>query len=1456
VSAIFISHSSRDASVSKEVMDRLFAQGHRSVFLDFDPAAGIPAGRDWEQELYRRLRACQAVIVLCSEHSMASHWCFAEITHAKALGKQVFPVKVEACEIDPVLTSRQILDLTADREEAYDRLWRGLKAAGLDPADAFDWDGSRPPYPGLLAFQEEDAGIFFGREREIHDGLQQLRRLQRFGDARMLLVLGASGSGKSSLVRAGLLPRLRRSAEGWIVLDPFRPGDDPFRELAGVLAHALRQAGRPCPWQDLHARLRGAPGSASAHPGGHAAAAPRESPPAGDSPDADRALATALETLEAALRERDDPEAARYLHRLRGLLGRPEPGPGAAAAGALEPAAVPPEAAGEAGPLLALLADLRLGARRPGAQVLLTVDQLEELFAQPEDHPANAFLGLLRAALDAPGGPVVLLATMRSDYLGELQRAPELLGLRFETLSLGPMAPEGVAQIVEQPARAAGIDLEPGLTEALVEDARGEETLPLLAFTLRELWERHGDDGRLTVAKYRDSLGGLSGSVARAADGVVGDGALSPEAEGDLRRAFLQMVRVGEEGGYARHPARWRDLPPGVHGLLERFVQARLLVSRDEGGERVVEVAHEALFRSWERLRGWLDEDREFLLWRRRLRTALAQWRETGRDEGALLRGVALAEAERWLAERPEGLEEERPFIEESAERERREAAAKRRLRRRILAASLGAAAVCLALAAVAYREYLEARHRALEQQAALVAKTAYDLRDPLLGALLVLESAEILDGDEPVGGAAAARINAGWPIASSILRGHGDAVSTVAFSPDDRWILTASEDGTARVWQSDGTGEPVVLAGHEGELTAAAFSPDGSRVVTASRDGTARVWPADGAGEPVVLDGPGGELSGELSAAAFSPDGSRVVVASRDGTALLWRSDGAGGPAVLQGEGGEATAALFTPDGARVAVGFADGSVRLWPGDGAGEPTVLAELLAGHSGPVTSLAFSPDGGRLVTASRDRTARVWRLDAPAEPLVLAGHQNWVWRAVFSHDGRTVATASADNTARLWAADGSGAPTVLRGHRDWVREVAFSPDDTLLLTASHDGEAYLWRVDGGTVAAELTGHEGWVRGAALSHDGERVATASDDGTARVWETRSVPDPLRFEGHGDQVWDARLSPDGRRLVSASADLTARVWDASGAGRPLELRGHTERLRSASFSPDGTLVLTSSDDGTARIWNADGSGQPVVLAGHTDKVLDARWNHDGSRAVTASYDGTVRLWDAAGRQLRVLEGHRDWVRSAVFSRDGTRILTASADRTIGIWSLEGDADGADPPLFLRGHGDQVMTAAFSPDESRIVSASADRTVRVWNADSSGEPLVLEGHEGPVWSAAFSPDGEHIVSASQDWTARVWRADGSGEPVLLEGHEGPVWAAAFGPGGERIVTSSADGVVRVFRLWRLSWPELLAELDASTNACIVPHHRVRYLTESPARAQQRYEACERAAGRRPDER
>ena len=180
MSSIFLSHSSKDNEIAGHVKVRLIKQwGHRSVFLDFDPEDGIPAGRDWEKELYAKLRECRAVIILCSHASMASRWCLAEITHAKALGKPVFPIKIDDVQIDLALTNVQVIDATAGWDAAYQRLKNGLAAAGLNPNELFDWDEQRSPYPGLPAFEEQDAAIFFGRDKEIREGQDLLNRLQQ-----------------------------------------------------------------------------------------------------------------------------------------------------------------------------------------------------------------------------------------------------------------------------------------------------------------------------------------------------------------------------------------------------------------------------------------------------------------------------------------------------------------------------------------------------------------------------------------------------------------------------------------------------------------------------------------------------------------------------------------------------------------------------------------------------------------------------------------------------------------------------------------------------------------------------------------------------------------------------------------------------------------------------------------------------------------------------------------------------------------------------------------------------------------------------------------------------------------------------------------------------------------------------------------------------------------------------
>jgi hypothetical protein len=598
LSRIFISHSSRDNEFAQGLKQRLSAQGHTSVFLDFDPADGIQAGRQWERELYQQVRNCQVMIVVCSRASMSSRWCFMEMTHARALGKPLLAVKVDDCELDGVLTDRQVVDLVRDSEEGYARLFDGIVAAGVDPARTFSWDRTRSPYPGLLSFEEADAGIFFGRGGEIAQGLELLTRVHHLGEPRAVMVLGASGTGKSSLVRAGLVPRLRRDAERWIVVGPFRPGTDP----AGALAAALRAGGGLEPAD----QVRGAP---------------------------------------------DDTTLVRTLAAIRGAVGAPD------------------------------------------AKVVLVVDQFEELLGTGEEPP---FLAQLRRALDDDASGAILLATMRSDFLDRFQTSRSLRDLPYELLSLGPMSEAGIREVINAPAREARVELEEPLESALVEDAGTGNALPLLAFTLRELWERCSEDRRLTLDEYRTELGGVTDVVGRVADGVLHSQRITREQERALRTAFLAMLRVTDDGRYARRPVKWNNMPEPARPLLEKFVAARLLTSGADGADRMVEVAHERLFDSWARLRGWIAENVEALALREELESDARAW-DGPRDEDQLWRGARVSRARELLSEGTLLLDETGHRFLDASER------AERTRRRRVVhaLAAFGAFASVLALIAI-----------------------------------------------------------------------------------------------------------------------------------------------------------------------------------------------------------------------------------------------------------------------------------------------------------------------------------------------------------------------------------------------------------------------------------------------------------------------------------------------------------------------------------------------------------------------------------------------------------------------------------------------------------------------------------------------------------------------------------------------------------------------------------
>ncbi len=622
------------------------------------------------------------------------------------------------------------------------------------------------------------------------------------------------------------------------------------------------------------------------------------------------------------------------------------------------------------------------------------------------------------------------------------------------------------------------------------------------------------------------------------------------------------------------------------------------------------------------------------------------------------------------------------------------------------------------------------------------------------------------------------------WDAASGSPAGepmqHGDMIWSTRFSPDGRWVVTTSKDKTARVWET-ATGKPVGEPMRHGDIVESAqFSPDGRWVVTASVDKTARIWEAatgKPAGEPMRHEA-------WVMSAQFSPDGRRVVTASADNTARVWEV--ATGNPIGEPMRHEAwvLSAQFSPDGQWIVTASNDKTARVWEA-ATGRP--LGEPMR-HEDKVNSAQFSPDGRRVVTVSGD-AARVWEAAAGkpvGEPM---RHQARVNSAQFSPDGLWVVTAFVDKTARVWeAATGKPVCEPMR-HEDIVYSAQFSPDGRWITTASLDKTVRLWEAATGKPAGDPTWHGDIVQYVQFSPDGRWLVAASEDKIARVWEVatgKPVGEPM---AHQEKIWSAQFSPDGRRVVTASSD-TARVWEIA-TGQPVgEPMRHGDVVESAQFSPDGRWVATASIDKTARVWEA-ATGKPVSEPmRHEKTVSSAQFSPDGQWVVTASWDKTARVWEAAtGKPVGNPMRHEDNVLSAQFSPDGRWVVTASGDAA-RVWEAATGKPVGEPML----HEKMVSSAQFSPDGRRVVTAAADKTARVWEAATGkpvGEPME---HEGIVGSAQFSPDGRWVVTASWDKTARIWEA-GTGKPVSEPmRHGNNVESAQFTP-DERWVETAAIG-------------------------------------------------------------
>jgi WD40 repeat protein len=1283
--SIFLSHSSKDKFLIGRIKAYLAANGYSSVFLDHDARQGIHVGEQWEQVLYSRLMACDAVVALITPHSVASHWCFAEIAFARALEKKLFPL--EAGAQLPILAPHQYIRLEPDLEAGLAQLLQELKRHEMTPYQAFDVDMNRPLYPGLNAFAREDAGVFFGRDAEIRAFIESLRRLAggswrrvpaEGGEYGALAVIGPSGSGKSSLVMAGLLPRLMQEAD-WCILPEMRPADSPCDELERVFENAYKRI-RLAPPPDLADQLTRAP-------------------------------LNLLNALRAV-----SPGECRFF--------------------------------------------------------LLVLDQFEEIFTRTEEAERVKFFDRLKGMLQ-PRSPLKLLLTLRSENLTDALSDPFSAALLARPETVGPLSSEQLAEVIEAPARRAGLKFEPGLVGQMVAETGGGDALPLLAYILRQLYDRAraANTTKIIASGYAD-LGGVRGALEHQANLALHElGARhGPQVSDQALDVLARLATLGADGRPARRPLAIDELAPLDQEIVAEFVNRRLLVTRREGDTSVVEAAHEALLRQWPPLRQKLEAQSDALRWWAGLERAALEWEQAGRAEAYLWSDSRLATGSPFLETDPARtrLSLSAAFLAASRQRNRRDLSRQGDALASAILASYEEdpeRGIVLALEGLgvywptprmhlALARCLQANH--LRQR--FLARTTFTAAtlspDGCLAALaelgnpprmlpILIERQSRTTEDRPVVGI----WDASTGMRLSEIRPHDSRVKFLLFSPDGEMLLSLQQDASVCLWS---TRRAILLH------TLVAPQPAGRR----------------------------GELRPDRFAAVFSADGAQVL--------LGWKGQ------VAQRFDCRSGTRLQTPVLQKVnevshddplnlvdiEIGWSPFPFEDFPSWGFRLP-LIAYLLV-H--PDTQL-FSPSGETCL-----RTNRSYRIEVDIRDgfLVAARLFRFMWSdvtvldqnsMVFAVNQQMAARAIAERTSISF--DTPDESLLLRGHQRTIFAVNLDEACDLLLSAD-PAEARIWDVQPlpgsseklktlpldshfGSVALSPSGAEAWLIGHGTN---EVVAVSLHSGAFRTLLALEESEyPLRFTADGQRLIVRRLDDSTTAHKWKTFQETQRMYELATGKLLWEVSLKSLAYRgSALLADDGRLVARHSsywlDLGPAADLGIRTALPESVLPGEGE--LDSYghenvvFSPDGRYLVATTAGGILKVWDTLNSEILIDDKFTG--RKIVVSPDSSRLLAYHMFPAKIVHLPLGETRQLDI-------GSEAEAAAFSADGTQIAVGYAGKPGRVYDAESGELLLELpvplpdknDAQKYQFADVAFTADGRHVAGL-------VWSRQTGGVLVIWE--------------------------------------------------------------------------------------
>ena len=1359
MSKVFLSHSSRDsvqAVALKSWLEQAEPGLRNEIFLDLDAQTGIPAGERWKHALKKANDRCEAVICLVSRNWDASAECRAEYRTAEDRGKPIFPARLEPCGRD-ITSEWQRCDLFGDGPkttvpidgrpgsvefltDGLVRLQKGLRANGIAP-DTFPWppkdDPRRSPYRGWQPLEAVDAAVYFGRDAEINRALTTIRALRGSGDKKAFAILGPSGVGKSSFLRAGLLPRLQRDDRHFLTMGIVRPDRYPLTGDFGLAQsiYALRSS------LDLTEPGLGAIKASVGDPGAVRAWLGQAQNAAMDrfvnGSETTPTLILPVDQAEELFGADVGAEADGFLAVVGDLLNA-------------ETSELP----------IMVVATIRsdryelfqTAPQRVGVEAYvfedlrpMRPDRFREVILGPAGRAEAADTKMqwapevverLLQACDASADALPLLSLTLASLYDDYGSDGEISLDEYESMG-------GMSQVVETVVDGV-LSSNPDTRRGELEQLR-HAFIPWLA-TINPV----NDQPLRRVARWCD----LPADSRRLIDALVG------------KRLLLKDDRDGEvvvEVALENLLSQWDTLAGWLReeatdlkdaDVLE--LAARAWARNGRKGDWLPEGAQLTNAESLAAKPGYRDRlntAREFLL--------ASRQREDQRAEAAL-RAVQEREAA------AHALAEAEEHAKVKAQQHARVMLKRTQVLRAVLVITVVVAMVAGMFGLWAWRakiEALKAKNDAHEQflnstaerlqaeSLALLAGQSPKGYDDVLGVQLLLAARNIRPN---------LNVDAADFQLLTVLNQERDLVKIwatparvfgAAVSPRGGRILAGSADKTIKLWNA-ASGEQIgELRGHGDQVTSVAFSPNGTLIASGSKDKTIRIWDAARHTEIGTLEG----HADPVTSVTFSPDGTLIASGSIDKTVRIWDVARREQIAELHGHTDMVSGVAFSPDGTRIASGSADSTVRLWD---VAQRKQIGEL-HGHDGAVISVAFSPDGKRIASSSTDETVRLWDVAQRNQPIELRGHQGLVFSVAFSPDGTRIASGSADKTVRLWdATTGRAIGAPLTGHDGPVLSVAFSPDSLQVVSAGDDDTVRLW--DASSWQPRL-GHEDVVQYAVFRAGAARIVASGDDRTVRSWDTvtgRPIGAPVPLEGSQPSVFVALDS--GRAFVVDSVGAV-QLWDTAPVdgrhfrfaptpiGPPLRTSGYPTLI---AYSP-ARKVAATLDANRIQLYQVDTMrplGDPIKLEQAVTAIAVAPDGH----VVATGENRSVRLWHTEnGTQIGPPMKSEDQVTELTFSADG-HILAGWGNRALQLWNTQTRQPIGDP---ITTNAD-ITAAALSVDAQTVAVGRQDGVIELWKLHDTDHPKRLPdlvGQNGKVTSVDFSPDGRRLVSASANGTVQV---------------------------------------------------------------------------------------------------